>query len=883
MDFDIKKCEDYQIEDGPLKIENLHILEGANYFSGGPVVIIRLNLGSFDEIFTSQIEGFYDKLSTMLPTLYEHHCSENKKGGFLFRVHEGTLLGHVLEHVAIELQTLAGMDVAYGKTRSTLVHGVYNVIFRFFDEVAGVYASKAALNLINAILQNIEFDVFEIIQNLILIREYRLFGPSTQAIVDEADKREIPWLRIDSYNLVQLGTGKYHKNIRATITSDTNFIAIETADNKYLTTLMLKDAGIPVLETIRPKNCEEVISFWKTIEKPITIKPCNGNLGQYIKHNLNAEVEITEAYQWVQEFDDDILVQPYAAGKNYRLLVIDYKLVAAVEITPPFIIGDGNSTIQQLIDELNKDPERQYGDKSKLTKVVVDQITEKILADKKLTVASVLPLDQFLFLKISGNPKLGGSSKDVTYEVHPFNKFLVERACKTIGLNIGGVDILASSIDNSILSNGGIVLEVNAAPDFRMHINPTIGQPKNVAAALITMLFPANTKSRIPVISITGTVGKTITANLINYCLSQEGYQTGLTNTEGLFIRNQRLMQGNMTFPAHVNLVLKDATIDCAILETSVEGILRRGLEYKKADIAIVLNVHEDHVGNDDIKYVEDLAYAKAVVAEEVYDAGYSILNADSALVLEMKKRINANIVLFSVQKQNKAILEHLAKGGFCVVIENNFIVIKHTLNTIQVVSIKEIPLMFGGKAHFMLENLLATVAALYVFGIPTENIKMHLISFDCNNQNLMGRLNFVAIKDLQLLLDYAHNEVSFEGLKDFLSQYEHYKIGVIDAPGDRPDDTIRTLGRIAAETYNEIIFYEGFDLRGRTTGDITALLKEGAIATGFDANKINTFTNPQQAWKTALDKGKANQLIVILSGRNELTMELLDSYKSDI
>ncbi|MEI7594181.1 MAG: cyanophycin synthetase [Bacteroidota bacterium] len=878
MEFNINEYINYQVVDGPLKIENTKILGGANYFSAGPIVLIRLNLQNFDEVFTNAIPGFFEKLSTQIPTLYEHHCSYGVKGGFFQRVTEGTLLGHVIEHVAIEFQTLAGMPVGYGKTRSTLEQGVYNIIYRFFDEIAGVYAGKAAVNYINCLLLDKPFDISEITNNLISIRENQLLGPSTQAIVNEAEKRQIPYFRLDSYNLAQLGTGKYLKRIRATITSDTNLLAVEAADNKYLSTLMLKDAAIPVLETIRTKKIEDVLAFFYKINKPITIKPIEGYLGQRVRFNLKTEEEIIHTFNWITEVEDEVVVQPYSTGKNYRLLIIDYKLVAGVELTPPYIVGDGLSSIEKLIDILNQNPDRQIGDKGKLSKVEIDGTTIKIIQDKDYTLDTILPINEVLFLKNSGNVKLGGSSTDITDIIHPFNKFVAERAAKTLGLNVAGVDILSNDISEAINLNNGIVLEVNAAPDFRMHIMPTFGKTRNVTGAFINALFPNHDKTRIPLISITGTVGKTITACLINHCISAEGVPTGLATTEGLYIANNCLRNGDMTSPEAVQLVLKDPTIECAIVETSREGIIRDGLGYKFADIGIFLNVHEEHIGHDDIKYIEDLAYAKSVVAEEVYETGYSILNADNELILDAKKRLYGKLILFSVNPLNPHIKLHIQQKGIAVYIENDAFVLNMMGGLKFNFPIASIPLTYQGKASMMYENILATIAALHAYGMPSEKIKLHLTSFVPSMENLFGRMTFIKKENKNIFIDYAHNIVSFTEINKFLALFEGRKVGVIDATGERHDSEIISLGEIAGSFYDELYFYEGFDMRGRENGNITELLKQGAIKSGFNIEKLHIFESPELAWENGIKNTNENDLLVILTGRFDKTLEILNS-----
>ncbi|MFH0864674.1 MAG: cyanophycin synthetase [Bacteroidota bacterium] len=877
----IEEYKNYPLTEGPLKVQNIQLMHGANYFSAGPVVKIRINLGEYNEVYTNLIPGFQKKLEKTLPSLITHFCSVGKEGGFLLRVNEGTLLGHVIEHVSIELQTLAGMDVGYGKTRSTLEEGVYNIIFRFMDEVAGIYAGKAAVNIINSLLTGNEFDVQTVIDALIDIREKRLLGPSTQAIVNEAEKRKIPTLRIDAYNLVQLGTGKYHKSIRATITSDTSLIAVETADDKYLTNLILSDAGIPVPETFRTDKIEDATAFFEKLQKPAVVKPCEGYLGKNLAVNLKNKSDVIAAFQNARQLDERVLIQPFIEGKSYRLLIIGYKFVASSELIPPFITGNGKNTISELIGQLNSDPLRQAGDKGKLSIIEYDEITEKLISEKSYTPETILQQGEQLSLKISGNMKLGGSAKDVTDLVHPFNIFLAERAALVIGLNVAGVDFITNDISSPVNENGGVIIEVNAAPDFRMHMNPTVGIPRNVAANLVDILFPENAKTRIPVFSVTGTAGKTMMVSLLNYCLTREGYTTGMTTTDGLYIGGKCLMKGDMTYPEYVNLVLKDPTIDCAILETSREGILRRGLGYKFADFGIVLNMYDDHVGSDDIKYVEDLAYAKSVVAEEVYDTGFTILNADSSLVLEMRNRLYSKAVLFSKYDDNKEVLAHILKGEMAVYISENKIFLSNKTMASPIAELKNIPLTFGEKARFTYDQILATVACLAAHGLANEKISQYLTEFIPSFENIPGRMNLMDVKNFKVLLDNAHNYDNFKGLKEFLSYFKEEKIGVIDAAGDRNDEEIMKLGAVAAETYDEIIFYEGIDDRGRSQGEITALLKKGAAENNFPEEKIQISHNPHEAWLSGLKKGKENNIVVILSAIPSDTYQEIINFNS--
>lgn len=877
MGEELNKYVHYNVPDGPVKLIRIRVLHGANYFSAEQVVYLRINLGMYHEVYSNQIAGLYEKLIQKLPTLYEHYCSPGVPGGFLKRVKEGTLLGHILEHVAIELQTRAGMNVGYGKTRSTPEKGVYNVIFRFHDEVAGVYAGKAALNMLNAFLSERDFDVEEIIRELVVIRELRLLGPSTQAIVSEVEKRKIPYLRLDDFNLVQLGNGKYQKRIRATLTSDTGFIAVETAGNKYLTNLILNDAGLPVLRTAMCRSAEDVIGFRDKIGKPVVIKPSEGYQGKYLSPNLLNDDEIRAAYNMAAAYDDNVLVQEYHQGLSYRLLVIDFKFVAAVLLAPPYITGNGSDTIAVLIEKLNHAFDRQSGDKGKLSRVEVDEITQHILERNKYTLDTVLKQDEQLFLKYSGSMRQGGSATDVTDNVHPDNKFLAERAARAVGLNVAGVDVLSNNISVPMLSDNAVVIEVNAAPDFRMHLNPTFNKPRPVARELVNMLFPLHEKNRVPVFSITGTAGKSTAAFLLNYCLAQEGFNVGLTSTEGLFITNKMLKRGDMTEPESVALVFKDPTIDCAVLETSLEGILRRGLGYKYADYGIVLNVLEDHIGNDDVEIIDDVAYAKSVVAEEVFSSGYTILNADNTFTAEMLSRLYSKPGLFSANPaQNKTLHQHIFKGGLAVTIENNIIRVYYRSQSFDLLPIQEVPLFYGGKALFMSDAVLATVAALIGAAVHPDKIRTYLKTFLPDFQHLPGRMNFYDRNTYTLLMDYAHNKPSFLALSTFLEHFKNNKMGVFDAPGDRSDEDLIELGALAAGMFNEIVLYEGVDNRGRLTGEVNTLIIKGLLSKQFNEDKITVLQTHDEALNYITQNAHSNNFIVLLTALSEVAYNIL-------
>ncbi|MBS4014177.1 MAG: ATP-grasp domain-containing protein [Bacteroidetes bacterium] len=763
-------AKDYKINEGPLKVELIKVLRGANYFSAGPVILTRLSLGEYDEVFSNEIDGFYDRLESTLPTLYEHHCSEGKPGGFFFRVRQGTLMGHVIEHVAIELQSLAGMQAGYGKTRSTLTQGVYNIIFRFIDDKAGIYAAKAAVNLINALLMKQEFDVNPIVNELINIREERLLGPSTQTIVDEALKRNIPIIRLDQHNLIQLGTGKYQKRIRATITSDTNFIGVENATNKYLTTLTLRDAGLPIPETLKTINYEEAKEFFVNLNDKAVIKPAQGSRGENVFLDINDESSFLQAFSHCIKEEKPVLIQRHIPGNTYRLLIINGKMIAATKLTPPVIIGNGNKTVLELVNNINSMQGREPGDKGKLSYVITDEQTEKNLSLKGLKLDSIIEQGLEIRLESTCNPAFGAFTEDVTEKVHPENRFLAERAANVSGLNVAGVTIVAESIEIPITKTGGVILEVNAGPDFRMHVNPAAGNPINPAIPMLDMLFPKESRSHVPLISITGSAGKSVCAYLINFALEKEGFQTGLACSDGLFAAGRKVISGNMTYPEDVPALLGDTSIDCAILETSVEGILKDGLGYQFADVGIFLNLFDNHLHQDDIWLLEDLAYAKSVVTEEVYESGFSVLNADNPFILEAMNRLYSKPALFSKNPANKELTNHMTKGGMGAFVKEEKIFIHNRSSRAMIADLKEVPLTFNNTTDLFLDSILAACCALTALGVAPEKIGHYLKSFSPLPHNLPGRMNFLKHQELEVLYDNPKNKKAFDEIKKLCS-----------------------------------------------------------------------------------------------------------------
>ncbi len=815
-----------------MKIIEIKVLRGPNFWSTRRTKLIqlKLDLEEMEERPTNMIPGFKDRLDKLMPSLYEHRCSEGHAGGFYERIIEGTWMGHVIEHIALEIQTLAGMDTGFGRTRGTGVKGEYYVCFSYLEEDAGIYAAKASVRIAEVLINDTPYILDEDIMRMREIREDTRLGPSTGCIVDEASKRGIPYIRLNKHSLVQLGYGIHQKRIRATIASTTGNIAVDIACDKEETKNLLGAAEIPVPRGTVIRTLEELASATERVGYPMVIKPIDGNHGKGNTTNITTWEQAVTAFEAAKEYGRSVIIEKFITGFDFRVLVINYKFICAALRTPASVTGDGISTIQQLIDETNKDPRRGYGHEKVLTQITVDQFTQKILAEKNYTLDTIPPKGEFVLVKPTANLSTGGTSTDVTEEVHPTNIFMCERIAKIIGLDICGIDIMASDLRTPVSENGGAILEVNAAPGFRMHIEPSEGLPRNVAEPVVDMLFPKGSDGRIPIIAITGTNGKTTTTRLTAHIAKIAGKKVGYTTSDGVYIQNQLMMKGDCTGPLSSQFVLKDPTVDFAVLECARGGILKNGLAFNNCEVAIVTNVAADHMGLSGINTLQDMAKVKAVVPGTVFRHGYAVLNADDDLVYALKDDLKCNIALFSMDENNKRIKEHSREGGLSAVFENNNITILKGNWKIRVMNVKDIPITFEGKAVHNVNNCLPAVLAAYLYrDINIDDIRSALSSFMPSSAQTPGRLNFFNFKNFTFLADFAHNPHGLRLLCDFVSKLDYpKKIGVISGTGDRRDEDIRELGVISAKYFDEIIIRCDKNLRGRDASEIIALLQEG-------------------------------------------------------
>ncbi|MBX3267199.1 MAG: cyanophycin synthetase [Acidobacteria bacterium] len=856
-----------------MEILEIRTLRGPNYWSGywKKLIIMRLDIGGYEDLPSDKLDGFYGRMNEVMPSLLTHGCSYGEEGGFLRRVQEGTWAGHIIEHFALELQTLAGMDTGYGRTRETGERGIYNVVFSYHEEEVGRYAARASVRLFLGLAEGkptdeIKAEVADDIQRMREIREEVRFGPSTGSLVEEAESRGIPYIRLNDQSLVQLGYGVHQKRIQATTTANTNMIAVDIAGNKHATKTLLGDMGVPVPKGYRIRHEEDLEETLERVGFPVVIKPLDGNHGKGATVGVKSIEEARVAWEKAKEYSRWVIVEKQLVGADFRALVVNNRLIAVAKRVPAHVVGDGKQTIQELIDETNSDPRRGYGHENVLTEIDIDSQTMRCIKNAGYELESVLPKGEVLYLKTTANISTGGTAIDVTDEVHPENVFLFERIARIIGLDVAGVDIIAENVSEPLHASGGGIIEVNAAPGFRMHLAPSEGIGRNVAEHVIDMLFPPGSQSRIPIFSITGTNGKTTTTRLIAHILKGTGRTVGFTTTDGTYIQNQQIVRGDNTGPVSAQLVLKDPTVDVAVLETARGGIIRSGLGFDHCDIGVVLNVAADHLGMKDVNTLEDLARVKSVVPRAVSKSGFAVLNAEDPLVYKMKELVDGKVVCFSMDENNPTIKRRAERGRVSCVYENGYVTILKGKWKVRVEKATNIPLTYGGRAEFMVQNVLAATLACFVHGVSIEDIRVGLTTFNAGTAQTPGRLNFTEVGHVTVLMDYAHNPAGFQGLTKFISRLPNkYQTVVMNVPGDRRDEDIREMGEIAGNNFDRIVIRAGNYLRGREAVDIAALIQEG-IARSDGEPQVRVIPDSRDAIHHAIKNGRKGELVVTLA-----------------
>jgi cyanophycin synthetase len=866
-----------------MRIVDQSVYVGPSLYAHFPVIRLGVDLGPLEEWPSGKLgSGFTDPLIAALPNLHDHGCSYGEPGGFIRRLTEGegTWMGHILEHVAIELQNVAGEPVTFGKTRSTDVPGHYHVIYQYEQEDVGLEAGRLGLTLLLSLLPAelrpagavpMDFDFAGERDDFIRFAQRRALGPSTASLVRAAEERRIPWIRLNDQSLIQFGHGRYQQRIQATVTSRTSHIAVELASDKEETNRLLAQLGLPVPRQRLVQSAEDAVKAAERIGYPVVVKPFNANHGRGISIHLSTAEQVSTAFAVAREHSRSVIVESFITGDDHRMLVINGELVAVSRRVPGHVVGDGVRTIEQLVDEVNSDPRRGIGHEKVLTRLVFDHQAETMLARKGYTKETVPAAGERVFLRSTGNLSTGGTATDVTDLVHPDNVEMATRAVKAIGLDVGGVDFLTTDITESYKEIGGAICEINAAPGFRMHMAPSEGRPRDVAGPVMDMLFPPGTPSRIPIAAITGTNGKTTTARMLAHIQKLAGHTVGLTSTDGVYIDGQRTVPGDMTGPVATRMVLSDPHVDVAVLEIARGGLLRAGMGVRHCDAGAVLNVKSDHLGLRGIGTLEDLAKVKRIVVEVARDT--AVLNADDPLCLKMADYTEAKHLCYVTMDPTHSLVgEHIKAGGRGVVLESG---IKGQMITIYdhgahipLLWTHLIPATLEGRATHNVQNAMFAAAMAFSMGLKLEDIRHGLRTFDTTFFQAPGRMNIFDEHPFKVILDYGHNPAAVEAMCGLVDRLEvaGRRICVLAGPGDRRDEDIRDIGRIAAGHFDRYICRRDDGLRGRKPDEVPNLLREALLENGVPSEQIVMIPDEQAATDAALREAQAGDLLLVFA-----------------
>lgn len=866
-----------------MKVVSIRTNNGPSVYHSRPTLVMTLDLQEWADIPSNEVPDFIENLLKMLPGLSQHTCSPGYVGGFVERLKRGTYMGHIVEHIAIELSNLSGHEISYGKTRYAGQPGLYEVVTRFKNEEGMQECMRQAVSIAKAAVFSETIEIQEIIIQVKKIISETALGPSGQALVDAALKKGIPFRRLGEHSLIQLGYGKNIRRVQAAVSSKTSNIAVEIAQDKFFTKQLLSENFLPVPEGLIIKSISELESAMQQIAAPYAIKPVDGNHGNGVALNLISKEEVARAFQFAQSFSRNVLIEEMCTGKDYRILVIDGVLAAAAERLPPFVVGDGTKTILQLIEKLNLDPRRGEGHMNTLTKIDIDETLLSVINKSNLSLEHILNTGEKIILRENANLSSGGTATDVTDQVHPDIKILCERAARVVGLDICGLDLIHSDISHAPGSSAKII-EVNAGPGLRMHLAPNEGKARPVGERIIDMLYPTKESARIPIVAVTGTNGKTTTVRMIHKVLSSlNACCVGLTTTDGIWIGGKKIFTGDTTGPKSSQLVLSDPTVGTAVLEVARGGLLRGGLAYDWSDVAVVTNISPDHIGQNGIDDLEDLLWIKSLVAERVKENGTVVLNADDELTLSIQDnprvlRQNPKFFLFSKNEINAVLQNHISAGGSACWIENSWIMVRHNGATQHIAQVHNIPATMGGLAEFQIYNVLASIAACAALGTEPKKAIEVLKTFHSGQENL-GRFNIYKIRDSYIVLDYGHNQEALSSVGRIMKKLKGYqKTAVIALPGDRSTKLIKDTAAELSGHYNRFILKDDDDLRGRKSGEVPAIVREEILNKNPSA-KTEIILNEIDAVKKALDQAGKNEIIAIFYDNLKNVQSLLLQY----
>jgi cyanophycin synthetase len=845
-------------------IRSIRALRGPNLYAHMPVLRVDLDIGPYEERPSTSFPGCVERLAAWLPGLAAHTCSLGRPGGFLERLRQGTYLAHICEHVALELQTVMGFDVSFGRARGTGERGVYTVVVAYHEEQPARAAFETAVDLALAALHDEPFDLSGAIERLqTMADEYRL-GPSTAAIVQAARARDIPVLRLTpAGSLVQLGYGIYQRRIQASETSHTSAIAVDMCQDKTMTNRMLRAVGVPVPDGRAVVSADDAWEAAQEVGLPVVVKPADGNQGKGVSVNLASEADVRAAFQIARPFGGEVLVERYIVGDDYRLLVVGGKLVAAARRDPAQVVGDGRRTVSELVELVNTDPRRRPGHSSTLTRIRLDEAVDLVLAQQRLARDSVPEAGQVVRLRTNANLSTGGTATDVTDAVHPANARIAELAAQIMALDVAGIDMLCHDITRPLTEQDGAIVEVNAAPGLRMHLHPTAGQPRDVGRPIVNMLYPEGARARIPIIAVTGTNGKTTVTRLIAYMFEQARKLVGVTSTEGVYIDGVRIMAGDCSGPQSAQAVLLHPRVEVAVLETARGGILRAGLAFDACTVGVVTNISADHMGLGGVETLEDLARVKQVVVEAARRDGAAVLNADDALVAEMAAATDAPVIYFSVRADNHVVAAHLAAGGRAVLVENGAVVLAQDRQRTELIELERVAFSAGGRIGFQVQNALAATAAAWGAGLNPALIARALATFASDTRMVPGRFNRWEAGGIEVVMDYGHNQAAMAALgAAVVGLGQRRTVLVLGLPGDRRDADLRATVEATRAFADAYVLYDLADRRGRAPMELPQMMCEQIGAGRMCVMARDQHKAIQAGWRMV---GSGDRLVVIV------------------
>ncbi len=848
-----------------MEIKDIRIFRGRNVYCMKPVIKLTVELKEEQHAPTNVVVGLNDTLLELFPGLKTHRCGTGEEGGFVKRLAEGTYPCHVAEHAILELQNMLGYNVGYGITRQEGDTPCYFIVYRYLNEQVAVACGKAVINLFNAMFEGKKPNLQPLLRELKMLASRTDLGPSTKAIYQEAQKRGIPVTRMGNDSLLQFGYGKYARRMEAALTDKPSCIAVNIAGDKHLTKELLRRHGIPVPTGEIAYTIGSALRYAEEIGYPVVIKPYDSNHGNGVTLNITSREEVPEAFKLALQYSSAAVVEKHITGQDYRVLVIGDKVSAVARRQPPHVIGDGTSTIRQLVEKENENPLRGEDHTKPLTKIELDDVAADVLSEAGYTPDSVLPAGTVVFLRKNANLSTGGTACSCMDIIHPDNAKLAVRAAKALGLDIAGVDICSPDISIPLFENNGAVLEVNAGPGLRMHIMPSEGPSAPVAKDILDMLYPIGMPYTVPICAITGTNGKTTVTRLVAHTIALSGIKVGMTTTSGVYLGDECLLSGDNTGAVSAGIVLSHPDTEAAVLETARGGIVRRGLGYDLADVGVITNISEDHLGQDGIETLEDLAHIKSLVVEAVKPWGSAVLNADDKMTPYFLKRVRCNVLMFSSNQDSMLLKEHLKQGGNAVWSHQGGMYTQYLGKTTILCKVEDIPITLKGTAVCNVENALAAAAALLGLGIPENQIRQGLTSFRPDGENNPGRFNLFEIGGVKVMLDYGHNIAGYSKVIDFLEKQKAKRlVGVIGIPGDRQDEAVKKVGVLCGQHFHKLIIKEDIDLRGRKPGEIANLLMEAARQSGNPQLELEVCLKEEDALGKAIASSRPGDFIAV-------------------